>query len=48
VVSNNAKEINTTKSIDTCDKQLQLLFDTRDFMEVIANKTATGVQCSNE
>jgi len=47
VVSNNLKiDDKNPNGIDTCDKQLQLLFDTRDFMEVIANENATGKQCN--
>jgi hypothetical protein len=43
VVSNNFKKGTT---IDTCDKQLQLLYDTRVFMDIIANEKAEGIQCS--
>ena len=47
VVSNNLKiEKDTLKKTDTCDKQIQLLFDTRDFMEVIANENAPGKKCN--
>ena len=49
VVSNNKKVPKTIagpdyeNAIDTCDKQLQLLFDTRSFMEVIVNEKSLGI-----
>ena len=45
VVSNNLK-VDGSKNIDTCDKQLQLLYDTRVFMDIIANDKAAGISCS--
>jgi hypothetical protein len=53
VVSNNLKikknkEGEVIESIETCDKQIQLLYDTKDFMDVIANENAHGVICSND
>jgi hypothetical protein len=44
VVSNNLKGDTPENGIETCDKQLQLLYDTRNFMDVIANK-AEEIQC---
>jgi len=44
VVSNNLKGDKPENGIETCDKQLQLLYDTRNFMDVIANK-AEAIQC---
>jgi hypothetical protein len=50
VVSNNLKIDSTgqTPDLETCDKQIQLLFDTRDFMEVIADVDGIykGKQCN--
>jgi hypothetical protein len=50
VTSNNVKEDSkdASKNLDTCDKQIQLMYDTRHFMEVIAKKDAKGVtgQCN--
>jgi hypothetical protein len=43
VVSNNFKK---DGNIDTCDKQLQLLYDTRVFMDIIANDDAKGITCN--
>ena len=43
VVSNNFKK---DGNIDTCDKQLQLLYDTRVFMDIIANDNAKGITCN--
>jgi hypothetical protein len=53
VVSNNMKEKKNSKGeivekIDTCEKQIQLIYDTKDFMDVIANENASGVVCSND
>ena len=36
------------EKIDTCEKQIQLIYDTKDFMDVIANENASGVVCSND
>ena len=48
VVSNNNKENPLNKgeyNIQTCDKQMQLLYDTRHFMKIIAGKTDINLQC---
>ena len=48
VVSNNYKENPSNKGtydIQTCDKQMQLLYDTRHFMKIIAGKTDINLQC---
>ena len=47
VVSNNFKKDEKLGNIDTCDKQLQLLYDTRVFMDIIANDNANGITCNN-
>jgi len=45
VTSNNVKEGNP--NIDTCSKQIQLMYDTRHFMDVIANPESKGIgKCS--
>jgi hypothetical protein len=50
VVSNNLKVTKNAKGqvvgdpLETCDKQLQLLYDTRDFMDVIAHEDAEGIK----
>lgn len=46
VTSNNVKE-GPSGNIDTCGKQIQLMYDTRHFMEVIAKSDPSGVsgQC---
>ena len=46
VVSNNFKKDEKLGNIDTCDKQLQLLYDTRVFMDIIANDNAKGITCN--
>jgi hypothetical protein len=47
VVSNNLKvtklDTGEVKTTDTCDKQLQLLYDTRHFMDIIAHEDAEGI-----
>jgi len=47
VVSNNLKvtklETGGSSTTDTCDKQLQLLYDTRHFMDIIAHEDAEGI-----
>jgi len=43
VVSNNLKVKGSTQ-IETCDKQIQLLYDTKDFMDIIAHEKAEGVK----
>jgi hypothetical protein len=44
VTSNNKKEDNDpSKDIDTCAKQIQLMYDTRYFMDVIANEDSKGI-----
>ena len=43
VVSNNLKVKGSTQ-IETCDKQIQLLYDTKDFMDIIAHENAEGVK----
>jgi hypothetical protein len=46
VVSNNQKgKKGDATGLETCDKQIQLLYDTRDFMDIIANENAEGVKC---
>ena len=47
VVSNNKKKDPKTKlhNIETCDKQLQLLYDTRYFMKIIAGDKDINIQC---
>ena len=46
VTSNNLKEDATdpSKDIDTCAKQIQLMYDTRYFMDVIANEDSIGIK----
>ena len=39
VVSNNKK----SNGLETCDKQVQLIYDTRKFMDMIANENAEGI-----
>ena len=47
VVSNNQKgKKGDATGLETCDKQIQLLYDTRDFMDIIANENAEGVKCN--
>ena len=47
VVSNNLKMVSKTDGLETCDKQIQLLYDTRYFMDVIANENPEGIKnCS--
>jgi hypothetical protein len=50
VTSNNKKEdpTNPANDIDTCSKQIQLMYDTRYFMDVIANDESKGIagQCN--
>jgi hypothetical protein len=45
VVTNNNKEDSTGKSINTCDKQMQLIWDTRHFMNVIAEDNPASIIC---
>jgi hypothetical protein len=49
VVTNNKKikknPDGTNQLIDTCDKQMQLLWDTRHFMSVIGEDNPTGIKC---
>ena len=45
VVTNNNKEDSVGKSINTCDKQMQLIWDTRHFMNVIAEDNPTIPKC---
>jgi len=45
VTSNNVKEAPDGNNINTCGKQIQLMYDTRHFMEVIAKSDPAGVQC---
>ena len=45
VVTNNNKEDSARKSINTCDKQMQLIWDTRHFMNVIAEENPTIIKC---
>ena len=46
VVSNNQKgKKGESTGLETCDKQIQLIYDTRDFMDIIAHENAEGVQC---
>jgi hypothetical protein len=47
VVSNNKKQNPSSKAFDieTCDKQMKLLYDTRDFMKVVAEDDPPGVTC---
>ena len=47
VVSNNKKKDPKTKlhNIETCDKQLQLLYDTRYFMKILAGDKDINIQC---
>jgi hypothetical protein len=49
VVTNNKKIKKDTNGddqlIDTCDKQMQLLWDTRHFMSVIGEDNPTGIKC---
>ena len=46
VVSNNQKgKKGDSTGLETCDKQIQLIYDTRDFMDIIAHENAEGVQC---
>lgn len=50
VVSNNLKKIDGRKSIDTCDKQIKLIYDTQKFMEIISasdTKDIKGIICKN-
>ena len=42
VSSNNIKE-STAGNIDTCTKQIQLMYDTRHFMDVIAHADSKGI-----
>jgi hypothetical protein len=46
VTSNNLKEdpTNPANDIDTCSKQIQLMYDTRYFMDVIANDESKGIE----
>jgi hypothetical protein len=44
VVSNNLKG-DIKNGVETCDKQLQLLYDTRNFMDVIAHEKPEAIQC---
>ena len=46
VTSNNMKEdkFNPKNDIDTCSKQIQLMYDTRYFMDVIANEDSKGIE----
>ena len=48
VTSNNLKE-GEIVNLNTCDKQIQLMYDTRHFMEVISKSEPIGVsgQCKN-
>jgi hypothetical protein len=48
VTSNNVKEGQEGQpNIDTCSKQIQLMYDTRHFMDVIANADSKGIgKCS--
>ena len=47
VTSNNVKEAPDGNNIDTCGKQIQLMYDTRHFMEVISKSDPTGAgQCT--
>jgi len=43
VVSNNKKEDGSKEGLETCDKQIQLIYDTRKFMDMIANRDAKGM-----
>jgi hypothetical protein len=45
VVTNNNKEDSTGNSINTCDKQMQLIWDTRHFMNVIAEDNPASIIC---
>jgi hypothetical protein len=49
VVTNNKKikkdSNGAEQLIDTCDKQMQLLWDTRHFMSVIGEENPTGIKC---
>ena len=45
VVTNNNKEDSTGNSINTCDKQMQLIWDTRHFMNVIAEDNPASMKC---
>ena len=45
VVTNNNKEDSTGNSINTCDKQMQLIWDTRYFMNVIAEDNPASMKC---
>jgi hypothetical protein len=45
VVTNNNKEDSKGKSINTCDKQMQLIWDTRHFMNVIAEDNPASIIC---
>ena len=45
VVTNNNKKDSDGKSINTCDKQIQLIWDTRHFMNVIAEDNPTIMTC---
>jgi hypothetical protein len=48
VTSNNVKEgSGGAPDIDTCSKQIQLMYDTRHFMDIIANENSKGIgQCN--
>ena len=48
VVTNNKKVTKTDTGIDICDKQLQLIWDTRHFMNVIAEDDPTNIDCKNK
>jgi hypothetical protein len=43
VVSNNKKDDGTQNGLETCDKQVQLIYDTRKFMDMIADDKAKGI-----
>ena len=44
VTSNNVKQGETkADDIDTCAKQIQLMYDTRYFMDIIANEDSKGI-----
>jgi len=45
VVTNNNKEDSSGNSINTCDKQMQLIWDTRHFMNVIAEDNPASIIC---
>ena len=46
VVTNNNKEDSAGNSINTCDKQMQLIWDTRHFMNVIAEDNPAIIKCN--